>query len=206
MSSLNDVKFVVKKISSIKELGEHICFFGGSIPYIYFNQESHREHSDIDVLIDFEYMDYIRLLLQQNGLYKPELDSLNLNLGDDYGLKVFIDGIYVEFEPMIIEDGFFIRKSFSPTKEVAGVEQIPYEQLEDLITRIDIDGIKTFCQSMEMIKVSKEKYKRDKDLFDINFIDSKGIDFAKYERVKKSIELSSTLTSTYDELREKKLR
>ena len=39
MSSLNEIKAVIKKISEIGDLGQHMCFFGGSVPYIYYNKE-----------------------------------------------------------------------------------------------------------------------------------------------------------------------
>ena len=204
MASLNNVKAVVKKISTIENLGEHLCFFGGSVPYIYYNKESNREHSDIDILVDEKYIDYIRQLAKQNNLYIPEFDSLNLNLGDDYGLKIFIDGVYVEFEPMLIDNGMLVRKSFSPNKELAGIESIPFEVLTDLIVEIDIDGVKTYCQSPELIKGEKEQYKREKDILDISFIDSQGIDIDKYRRVKKAIELSTASISSYEDLRSKK--
>ena len=204
MSSLNEIKAVIKKISEIGNLGQHMCFFGGSVPYIYYNKESNREHSDIDILIDKEYIDVIRQLAKQNNLYIPKLDSLNLDLGDDYGLKVFIDGVYVEFEPMYIDNGMLVRKSFSPNREMAGSEMIPFEELTDLIVSFDIDGIKSYCESPELIKAAKEQYKREKDLLDINFIDSQGIDIEKYHRVKKSLELSETSITSYEDLRNKK--
>ena len=204
MSSLNEIKAVIKKISEIGNLGQHMCFFGGSVPYIYYNKESNREHSDIDILIDKKYIDVIRQLARQNNLYIPKLDSLNLDLGDDYGLKIFIDGVYVEFEPMYIDNGMLVRKSFSPNKEMAGTEMIPFEELTDLIVLIDIDGIKSYCQSPELIKAAKEQYKREKDLLDISFIDSQGIDIEKYHRVKKSLELSETSITSYEDLRRKK--
>jgi hypothetical protein len=204
MSSLNEIKAVIKKISEIGNLGQHMCFFGGSVPYIYYNKESNREHSDIDILIDKKYIDVIRQLAKQNNLYIPKLDSLNLDLGDDYGLKVFIDGVYVEFEPMYIDNGMLVRKSFSPNKELAGTESIPFKELTDLIVSIDIDGIKSYCQSPELIKAAKEQYKREKDLLDISFIDSQGIDIEKYHRVKKSLELSETSITSYEDLRSKK--
>ena len=204
MSSLNEIKAVIKKISEIGNLGQHMCFFGGSVPYIYYNKESNREHSDIDILIDKKYIDVIRQLVKQNNLYIPKLDSLNLDLGDDYGLKIFIDGVYVEFEPMYIDNGMLVRKSFSPNKELAGTEIIPFKELTDLIVSIDIDGIKSYCQSPELIKAAKEQYKREKDLLDISFIDSQGIDVEKYKRVKKSLELSETSITSYEDLRSKK--
>jgi len=204
MSSLYEIKSVIKKISSIENLGQHVCFFGGSVPYIYYNMESNREHSDIDVLVDEKYIDVIRQLAKQSNLYIPKFDSLNLDLGDDYGLKIFIDGVYVEFEPMFIDNGMLVRKSFSPNKEMAGTEMIPFEELTDLIVAIDIDGIKSYCQSPELIKAEKEQYKREKDLLDISFIDSQGIDIEKYHRVKKSLELSETSITSYEDLRSKK--
>ena len=137
-------------------------------------------------------------------MYIPKFDSLNLDLGDDYGLKIFIDGVYVEFEPMYIDNGMLVRKSFSPNKEIAGTEMIPFEELTDLIVAIDIDGIKSYCQSPELIKAEKEQYKREKDLLDISFIDSQGIDIEKYHRVKKSLELSEASITSYEDLRSKK--
>jgi hypothetical protein len=149
-------------------------------------------------------MDVVRQLAKQSNLYRPNLDSLNLELRDDYGLKLFIDGVYVEFEPMYVEDGMLIRKSFSPDKSLAGVEMIPFEELTDLIVELNIDGVKSYCQSPELIKAEKEQYKREKDLLDINFIDSQGIDVDKYNRVKKSIESSTATINTYEELKNKK--
>lgn len=204
MVSLQKIKSVVKKIGSIEGIGQHVCLFGGAVPYMYYNEESNREHSDIDILVDGDYINVIRELAQQNNLYDPELDSLNLGLDDDYGLKVYIDGVYVEFEPMSIVDGKLVRKSFSPKRELAGVEMIPFQDLVDLIVDIDIDGIKTYCQSPELIKAEKEQYNREKDILDVNFINCKGIDIDKYNRVKKAVELSSVTMDTYENLRDKK--
>ena len=55
-----------------------------------------------------------------------------------------------------------------------------------------------------MIKGEKEQYKREKDLLDISFIDSQGIDIDKYRRVKKAIELSTASISSYEDLKSKK--
>ena len=203
MPSLQRIKDVVKKISSIEPLGKHMCLFGGATPYMYYKEESNRDHSDIDILVDEEYINVIRELAKQNNIYIPERDSLNLNLDDDYGFKLFIDGVYVEFEPMSIADGYLARKSFSPNKELAGVEKIPFQELTDLKVEIDIDGIKTYCQSPELIKAEKEQYRREKDLLDIKFIDSQGIDMDKYTRVKKAMELSIVSMDSYENLRNK---
>ena len=204
MATLEEVKSVVKKISSVGDLRNHICFFGGAMPYIFHNQDSNREHSDIDVLVEVAYLDAIRQLLKNNNLYRPELDSLNLGLDQDYGFKVFIDGVYVEFEPMIVANNALTRLSFSPNRELAGSEAIPFVNIEDLITPVNVDGITTFTQSMELIKVSKEKYNREKDLQDIAFIESKGIDMDKHHRVQLAMKEAETIMSTYEDLRIKK--
>ena len=206
MPSLEKIKSVIKKIATTSDLGSHICFFDGSMPYIYHNQDSKREHSDIDVLVDIEYLPIIRQLLQENNLYKPNLDSLNIGLDKDYGLKAFIDGVYVEFEPMTMTNGILSRASFSPNKELAGTEYIPYTNIEDLIIPIEIDGVNTYTQSMELIKAVKEQYKRTKDLQDISFIDNYGIDQEKYLRVAEAVKNTQTIMNSYDELRNMKKR
>lgn len=206
MPSLKKIKSVIKKITTINHLESHICFFGGAMPYIYYNQESNREHSDIDVLVDTEYLNIIRELLKQNNLYDPTLDSVNLGLDKDYGLKAYIDGVYVEFEPMNIKNGVFSRATFSPNKEQAGTEYIPYTNIEDLIISIEIDGINSFTLSMELIKIIKEKYRRPKDLQDIAFIDKHGINQEKYLRISESIKNTNTVMHYYDELRKKDKR
>lgn len=201
MPKLEEVRNVVKKISSIDELKGRICFFGGAMPYIYHGEESGREHSDIDVLVDEEVMGVLRDMFKKAENYRPHLDSMNLGLDKDYGFKIFIDGVYVGFEPMSIKDGHLIRSSFSPDKEVAGTEVIPFLEMEDVVIPITVDGISTYTESMELIRASKAKYERDKDLKDIAFIDSHGIDPERYARVVACLKQADVSMSSYEELR-----
>lgn len=198
MPNITQIKNVMKKIINYEDIGKHICFLGGSVPYIISGKESNRDHSDIDILVEEEYIPIIRDLLKLHNKYKEELDSLSYNMGDDYGLKVFIDGIYVEFEPMKIENNQLIRKSFSPRRKQFGTETIPFDNIEDLIIPIEIEGISTYVETPEYIKVDKEKYKREKDLMDISFIDSLGINEAKYDRVKRNVDLATEILSSYE--------
>ena len=71
MPKLEEVRNVVKKISSIDELKGRICFFGGAMPYIYHGEESGREHSDIDVLVDEEVMGVLRDMFKKAENYRP---------------------------------------------------------------------------------------------------------------------------------------
>ena len=201
MQDFNTIKKVISKISSVEEIKDHICFFGGSMPYIYYNKESGREHSDIDILVDKEYLDTIRDLLKEHNLYHENLDSVNLDLGMDYGLKACIDGVYVEFEPMSIENGIYKRSSFSIDGKKVGTEEIPYTNIEDLIIPINIDGNTTYCESMELTKARKEMYGREKDLRDAEFISKQEFDNDKYVRAKKALESSKSFVVSYDEIR-----
>ena len=203
MPSLREIESVIKKILTIEDLKGHICFFGGSIPYIFHNQESNREHSDIDILVDSNYIDNIREMLKSYNLYNPELDSLNLDLDMDYGLKAYINGTYVEFEPMSYDNGIFTKASFSPNSERAGVETIPCD-IEDIMIPVVIDGHETLFQSMEMIMAEKEMYRREKDIKDIEFINSKGIDIDKYLRIQEALKKTVLKIDNYGDIRANK--
>ena len=203
MVSLDTIRKVVNKLGSTDEIREHICFFGGAIPYIYYGEESGREHSDIDILVDKNYINVIRELLKQSGRYQEELDSLQLELDEDYGVKAWIDGVFVEFEPMSIEDGVLKRYTFSVEKHMIGIEEIPYDNIDDLIIPFEVDGKITYCQSNELNKAGKEKYGREKDLKDAEFIGRHDIDFEKYERVKKTIEESKTTIISFEDAKKK---
>lgn len=204
MPSLDHIKRVVERIASVDEIREHIYFFGGAIPYIYYGEESGRDHTDIDILVDESHIDIIRDILKDHNKYQEEYDSLKLGLDEDYGVKAWIDGIYVEFEPVSIENGTLKRYTFSPEKELVGIEEITYEKEDDLIVPMEINGKTTYCQSNELNKAAKEKYGREKDLKDAEFIGNHDIDVDKYERVKKSIGEAKTTIISYEESKKKK--
>lgn len=200
MVSFNQVKKAIKELISVGSVGKHICFFGGPIPYIVANKQSGRNHSDVDVLVDEKYMDQLRRIVKERFYYMPNLDSITLGLDADYGFKAYIENVYVEFEPIAIKDGVFVKRNFSPQSKKAGEQQIPFVDIEDLIIPITIDGIPTHCQSFEMIKASKDLYRRPKDIEDIEFIDSYGINQEKYERVQNALSKTATNIFEYGEL------
>ena len=68
MAQLKQIREVMKKIAGYEDVGKHICFFGGSMPYILSNKESNRDHSDIDILVEEEYMPVIRDLLKLHNI------------------------------------------------------------------------------------------------------------------------------------------
>ena len=82
-----------------------------------------------------------------------------------------------------------------------GEETIPFEYLTDIITELKVDDIRTYAQTNEFIKANKELYKREKDLKDIDFIDSNGIEKEKYNRIKKALSLATQETQSYEEMK-----
>jgi hypothetical protein len=187
MPSLDEVKNVIIELISLEDVADHVCFFGGAMPYIVAGEQSGRNHSDIDVLVDEEYMEKIRQIAQEKFHYMPEQDSLAMGMNRDYGFKIFIDGVYVEFEPIAVRDGIFFHRSFSLNSKKAGEQQIPFKDIQDIMVLVKINGIKTYAQSNEMIRLSKAECGRPKDLADIAFIDSCGIDTEKYARLQEAI-------------------
>lgn len=188
MASTEEIRNVISKISNYEDLGKSLCFFGGAMPYIMANQDSGRDHSDIDALILSSQMPHLREALKKLGLYDEKYDSKTFGLDRDYGIKAYISGIYVEFEPMEIKDNKLYRRSFSFEKKIAGEEVTPFEQITDLIIPIEVDGANCYSMSNEYIRAQKDKYRRPKDIADINFIDSQGVDEDKYKRAKHSFE------------------
>lgn len=183
MPNIKKIRDVISKLAGYNSLGKNLCFFGGVMPYITADTDSYREHSDIDILVLKDHMPFLREALKELGVYNSKHDSMCLGLDKDYGIKAFINGVYVEFEPMEVRDNKLYRRSFSETRKIAGEEITPFEKITDLIVPVEIDGVRTYSMSNEYIKVQKEKYRRPKDIADINFIDSQGIDGEKYRRV-----------------------
>ena len=110
-----------------------------------------------------------------------------MGLDKDYGFKIFVGDVYVEFEPISVEKGVFTHRTFSLNSEKAGEQQIPFEEIEDIMIPVSLNGVKTRVQTNEMIRFSKAECKRPKDLADIEVIDRWGIDQKKYARVKKAL-------------------
>ena len=85
----------------------------------------------------------------------------------------------------------------SPQKQIVGEEITPFVEISDLIIPIEVDGVKTYSQSMEYIRVQKEKYLREKDIDDINFINRVGINTNNYNKVKTSFENAKVQLQNY---------
>ena len=94
---------------------------------------------------------------------------------------------------------------FKIRKRIVGTEEIPYENESDLVVPMEINGKTTYCQSNELNKAAKEKYGREKDLIDAEFIGSHDIDIEKYRRNQNAIEKSKTMITSYEEVKKKEL-
>lgn len=193
---------VLMDIVQHDDLGNIVFVSGGIVPWIISKKDSNRKHGDIDLLVSNENMPKIRKFLSEHNLYDASLDSLNYEnaLGVDYGIDTYIDGISVGFYPYEkTKDRSIIQRSFSPIeingKKDLKTKKIPNIEINDYLSKATLpNGSLIGISSLEIIKATKEKAAREKDIYDIREIDRIGYDVDRYERVKDSINnMKSTL-------------
>ncbi len=186
------------------ELGNIVFVSGGIAPWLVSKNDSERKHSDIDLLVAIENMPKIREFLLKHNLYDAALDSLSYDDAEmiDYGVDTYIDGLPIGFYPYErTRDGIIIQRSFTPTeidgKKDLKTKEIPDMEITDYLAKTTLpNGRPIGISGLEVIKASKEKTGREKDVHDIKEIDRIGYDANRYERVKSSI---NNMKSTLDE-------
>ena len=201
------VKEVLKKILSVPELQGKLIISGGIVPYIISDTDSGRLHSDIDVICKQEDMTIVREKLKEFGVYNERLDSLSYrhSNGLDYGVDTNISGVPVGFYPYevktvkrldgskLVDTDMIVQRTFTPPYEKEGkpelkVKEIPNLLENDYYAESHIDGIPYKHTSLELIKATKllalkAGWRTEKDLKDIEQIDSIGTDEEKQKRV-----------------------
>ena len=74
--TLDQVKNFYKKLKTLdSEIVKHICFYGGTIPYILCNKSNSRDFGDIDMFVPTEYMEKLREELSKQESFKMICDS-----------------------------------------------------------------------------------------------------------------------------------
>lgn len=159
---------------------------GGIVPYILLNQESGRNHDDIDIIARIEDMSYFRQVLQKVNLYYQEYDSKTFAKdGIDYGFETIIKGVPVGIYPFIYKDKKVIQYTYDPYTRHCKIKELEVEQLSDYVMTYEgEDGLQYDTMSMEYVRFSKSKSSRPKDLIDIEKIDIYGIRENVYSRLK----------------------
>ena len=191
MSNYSKIKQIILKLNSDELLKEKLYIVGGTVPYLVSNTISHREHSDIDIIVEEKNMSAVRQYLKNNNLYNEMYDSKEFDYNIDkvdYGIDCIIDGITVNFAPFIIIDKCIIQRNFL-SKQSNGINALVIAtiqniKLEDCILELYIDKVHLKTYNLEMIKLMKEKSKKTKDKIDIEIIDEFGYDNEKYKKLK----------------------
>lgn len=195
---------ILMSIIQDEELADIVFVSGGIVPWLVSKKDSKRNHSDIDLLVLQENMLKVRKFLRKYNLYDASLDSLNYEDAEmvDYGVDTCISGIPVGFYPYEqISDELIVQRSFSST-DVSGrkdlkVKEIPNMKVTDYLAKTTLpNGSVIGISSLEVVKVTKEKAGREKDIYDIKEINRIGYDADRYERVKSSI---NNMKSTLDD-------
>ena len=94
--SYNQIVQNIKLIYSSGKLSDYLILAGGIVPYLIFNQNSNRLHSDIDFICKIEDIDKIKDIFTSYGYYEREFDSLNILKKDNY-LDFIIPQLYYGF-------------------------------------------------------------------------------------------------------------
>lgn len=122
MSNYSRIKQIIFKLNSNELLKEKLYIVGGTVLYLVSNTTSHREYSDIDIIVEEKNMDAIRKDLKNNNLYNEMYNSKEFDYNTDkvdYGLDCVVDGITtVNFAPFVITDNYIIQRNFLSKKIV----------------------------------------------------------------------------------------
>lgn len=186
------VKSIILRLYLEEKLNNKIIVVGGTVPYLISKKESDREHSDIDIIVEKDEMIFIREYLEREQL--NTIDSLNFSYNKshiDYGVDVTIDGITVNFAPYEITENEIIQRNFL-TKQTCGIDALATVtirgiNINNIFTKVDVDGIQISTYNLEMIKVMKEKSKKKKDKVDIKVIEDFGYDKVLYNHLKEKL-------------------
>lgn len=174
--SYNQIVQNIKLIYSSGKLSDYLILAGGIVPYLIFNQNSNRLHSDIDFICKIEDIDKIKDIFTSYGHYEREFDSLNI-LKKDYGFEMFIDNIKVGVYPFEYSDGIIQYSYDSKTKE-GKIKNINLDYDDYISSNKDFKYM-----SLEVILKSKVLAFRQKDIYDIDFILKHDINHKLYSKI-----------------------
>lgn len=186
------VKSIILRLYLEENLKGKIIVVGGTVPYLISKKESNREHSDIDIIAEKDDMIFIREYLKREQ--SNTTDSLKFSYNKshiDYGVDAVIDGITVNFAPYEITGNEIIQRNFL-TKRACGIDALATVTMKgintnNILTKVEVEGIQILTYNLEMIKVMKEKSKKKKDKVDIQVIEDFGYDKTLYNHLKEEL-------------------
>lgn len=161
---------------------------GGFIPYMIAGDDSERMHNDLDNICDYKDINTIRELFKKEGFYDEKLDSKAYS-GDkkDYGFEARVKGVKVGVYPFAYSSDhkMIIQRTYDSEDRICKEKKVPCENINDYVMMYQgKDGRKFNSMSLEMIRFTKEKAGREKDIKDIKEIDKIGYRKDIYDRLK----------------------
>ncbi len=176
---LQDAILVLDEVLQIPGIASHMCLAGGIVPYLNSGKTSYRVHSNVDVLVDSDYMNFIReyFELQQKAIF----DSMEYS-DTDYGFSTYYGNVMVSFEAMDRFEQGFVRKSYDPIKHRFCRESFPQVDYRDIMTTVSYHDMPLTTYSLEFLKAQKEKFYRPKDRQDIAVLNQMPMEMSKYQR------------------------
>ncbi len=192
MSNYQKIKKLILMLNQHDFLKNKIVIVGGTVPYLVSQRESNREHSDIDIIVRQEDMSFVREYLKREKL--SVLDSLNLSynkLHIDYGVNAVIEDIAMNFAPYEIIGNTMLQRNFL-VKQSNGIDALVTVTMKNIdinniFSEVSLGGITIHTYSLEVIKIMKEKSKKEKDWVDIKVIDDFGYDENIYFTLKEQL-------------------
>lgn len=196
--TLEQIKATYDKVQKLLfEAGVNVYISGGTVPYLLLNQDSNRLHDDIDTVCRMEDVNKLREVFQIAGLYNPEWDSLTFARdGKDYGFEMKIDGVPFGIYPFTYDNGKLTQYSYDPYNRHCKIKEMPLEKLDDYVTSyVSVDGKLYNTMSLEVIKLTKEKVNRAKDIADSKKISEIGVREDVLNRLQMPVETQNKVAS-----------
>lgn len=159
---------------------------GGTVPYLLLGQDSYRNHSDIDNIIDLKDISEFREIFKQTPYYREDWDSLNkVQDGNDYGFELEVNGIPVGIYPFLVDDDKILQYTYDPHNELCKIKRLPQKDAKRYVgTYVSLTGQSIDSMSLEYIKKSKDRPPvRPKDEVDSKKIDEYGYSKDIYDSI-----------------------
>jgi len=162
---------VFHKIEKMNKTTAKLYLAGGIIPYVLLNEDSGRNHNNLDLLCSKDDIRMIREVFRKNDLYEPKRDSLTYTINNiDYGFQVVIDKVKVNISVFEEKENGIVEYSFDCHNRVGRIKNINAKLSDYIVPYVSSNNKKYRALSLECLIADKLLLNRDKDKKDIEKI------------------------------------
>lgn len=160
-----------EKVQKMNKTTAKMYLSGGIIPYVLLNEDSKRNHSNLDLLCSKDDIRMIREVFRKKDLYEPKRDSLTYTINNiDYGFQVIVDKVKVNISVFEEKDNGIIEYSFDCHNRIGRIKHINIKLSDYIVPYVSSDNKKYRALSLECLIANKLLLNRDKDKIDIEKI------------------------------------